>query len=280
MTRLVGLRSHAQIAPFRLHQPTTVAEALALQAAHPGAAFMAGGIDLIGRMKWGEVIPDVVHLGSVAGLADIAQDGASLRIGAGATHASIVESRTVAALLPDLAALWPLVANPRIRFAGTLGGNLMAGQAGYDGMPALLALGATLEGATVAGPLRIAAGTLLPPGALLTAALIPAGTWLLADRSLKPAIIAWLGLALAGDRVAAARLGLGAAHATAVGLDLPLAGTPVSALGAAAAEIGAWVAGAVPEPLGDSIASAPYRRRMAGVLARRLLIRAGARGEG
>lgn len=280
MTRLIGLRSHAQIAPFRLHQPGSVAEALALQAAHPGAAFMAGGLELIGRMKWGEVVPDVVHLGGVAGLAEITQDGASLRISAGATHAAIIDSPAVAALLPDLAALWPLVANPRIRFAGTLGGNLMAGQAGYDGMPALLALGATLEFATPSGAHRIAAGDPVPPGALLTAALVPAGTRLLTDRSLKPAIIAWLGLSVAEDRVTAARLGLGAAHTTAVGLDLPLAGTALSALGAAAAETGAWVAAAVPEPLGDSIASASYRRRMAGVLARRLLIRAGARGEG
>lgn len=280
MTRLVGLRSHAQIAPFRLHQPGSVAVALALHAAHPGAGFMAGGLDLIGRMKWGEAVPDVVHLGGIAGLAEIAWDGTALRIGAGATHAAIIDSPAIAALLPDLAALWPLVANPRIRFAGTLGGNLMAGQAGYDGMPALLALGATLECATPAGTLHVAAGQPLPAGALLTAALLPAGTRLLADRSLKPAILAWLGLSVAEGRVTAARLGLGAAHASAVGLDLPLVGTTLSALGGVAAEIGTWVATAVPEPVGDSIASASYRRRMAGVLARRLLIRAGAREEG
>jgi CO/xanthine dehydrogenase FAD-binding subunit len=240
---------------------------------------MAGGIELIGRLKWGELVPDVVHLGRVAGLAGIAAEHGVLRIGAGATHAAIAGSPAVAAMLPDLAALWPLVANPRIRFAGTLGGNLMAGQAGYDGMPALLALGASLELATAAGARRIAAGDPLPAGALLTAALLPAGTLLFADRSLKPAIIAWLGLSVAEGRVTAARLGIGAAHDAAVGLTLPVAGTPLGVLGGAAEALGAWVAAALPEPVSDSLASAAYRRRMAGVLARRLLIRAGARQE-
>lgn len=274
---LIALRGHGHIAPFRLHRPDAVAEAVALRAAHPGAAYMAGGLELIGRMKWGEEIPDIVHLGRVGGLAAIAAEDGVLRIGAGATHAAIAADPAVAALVPDLAALWPLVANPRIRFTGTLGGNLMSGQPGHDGLPALLALGARLDVALPDGhAAQVPAGTALPEGALVTAALVPAGTTLLAERSLKPAIIAWLGIATRGDgRVAAARLGLGGAHDAAVALDLPLAGTAVAALGQAAGEAGAWVEASVPEPRGDGVASAAYRRRMAGVLARRLLIRAG-----
>jgi carbon-monoxide dehydrogenase medium subunit len=267
----VALRSHAHIQPFRLHRPTGVAEAAAMQRAMPGAAFMAGGLELIGRMKWGEVVPDVIHLARVAGLADITTTAGGLRIGAGATHAAIAGNAVVAALLPDLAALWPLVANPRVRFSGTIGGNLCSGQSGYDGVPAMLALGASFE---MAG----GQGLMSTPGSgLLTALHLPAGTMLLTDRSLKPAIIAWLGLDLTQGRVRAARLAFGAAHAAAVMLELPLAGTPIAALADAAPATGAWVATALPEPLGDGLTSAAYRRRMAGVLARRLLIRAGAR---
>jgi carbon-monoxide dehydrogenase medium subunit len=257
----VALRSHSHIAPFRLHRPTTVAETVAMQAEMPEAVFMAGGLELIGRMKWGEVVADVIHLGRVAGLRDIAGFEGGLRIGAGASHAAIASHPDVAALQPDLAALWPHVANPRIRFAGTLGGNLRSGNAGYDGMPAMLALGARFESQC----------------ALLTGVVLPAQTMLLADRSLKPAIIAWLGLEMAGGLITAARLGLGGAHAAALALELPLAGTPLAALGDAAAEAGAWVATTLPEPVTDGLASATYRRRMAGLLARRLLIKAGAR---
>lgn len=229
-----------------------------MKSAMPGAQFMAGGIELIGRMKWGEVVEDVIHLGRVAGLADITATAGALRIGAGATHAAIAQSPVVAAALPDLAALWPEVANPRIRFTGTLGGNLMCRQPGYDGWPAMLALGAVPEGDT-----------------LLTAVTIPAGTMLLADRSLKPALIVWLGVSVSGGLVTAARLGVGGAHKAAVLLELPVVGTPLAAL--AAAEAADWATRHLPEPVTDSLASAAYRRRMAGVLARRLLLRAGAR---
>jgi len=275
---LPGLRSRSHIAPFRLHRPASTAAAVALREDLPGAEFMAGGLDLIGRMKWGEAIPDVLHLGGIPGLAAIARQGGGLRIGALATHAAIAAAPDVAAMLPDLAALWPLVANPRIRFTATLGGNIMAGHPGYDGLPALLALGARLEVATVAGTEEIAAADLGAAGSpLVTAALLPAGNWLLAERSLKPILIAWLGLAVTEGRVTAACLGLGGAHPAAMGLELPIAGTAVAALGGIAADTGDWVAAALPAPRSDGLGSAAYRRRMAGVLARRLLIRAGAR---
>lgn len=45
--------SHSAIAPFALHEPGTAHEAVALPAAHPAAAFLAGGVDLVllARMK-------------------------------------------------------------------------------------------------------------------------------------------------------------------------------------------------------------------------------------
>ncbi len=165
----------------------------------------------------------------------------------------------MARLVPDLAALWPQIANQGIRFTGTLGGSIAAGQSGYDGKPALLALGADMEQAGQG---------------LITAARIPANTWLFADRSLKPAIIAWLGVAVANGRIVRARMSFGGAHASAVALELPLAGTRP---GEASAEAAAFVLANLPEPRSDTLAFAAYRRRMAGVLTRRLLIRAGAR---
>ncbi len=37
-------------------------------AAGPGAVYMAGGIDVVNRMKSGFPVSDVIHLGRVAGL--------------------------------------------------------------------------------------------------------------------------------------------------------------------------------------------------------------------
>jgi len=39
------------IHPFHLHQPETVEAALALQAAHPGAPYLAGGTDLVANLR-------------------------------------------------------------------------------------------------------------------------------------------------------------------------------------------------------------------------------------
>src|ERR1700733_7392732 len=57
-------RSRKLIPPFRLHRPTNIAEAVAVKAAAgPGAVFMAGGIDVVSRMKFGAPVTDLIHLG-------------------------------------------------------------------------------------------------------------------------------------------------------------------------------------------------------------------------
>ena len=49
------------------------------------------------------------------------------------------------------AAAWSSIANPRIRFTGTLGGNLMAGRPRYEGAVLLSAAQARLEFASLTG---------------------------------------------------------------------------------------------------------------------------------
>jgi CO/xanthine dehydrogenase FAD-binding subunit len=50
---------------------------------------------------------------------------------------------------------------------------------------------------------------------------------------------------------------------------------PTAELGGLAADLASQVVSQMPEPVTDGKASAPYRRRMVGVLTRRLLIQAG-----
>lgn len=269
---LVALRSRRQIAPFTMHRPASVSEALALRGEPGVSAFLAGGIDLIDWLKYGNPVDRMIRLDGIPDLATITGDAQSLRIGAMATHAGIAASPLIRNVLPDLGSMWQVVANPRVRFTGTIGGNVMAGKSEYDGLPALMALGAVAE---VNGGAHVALGD-VDPHALLTAFVIPepAGLRLFADRSLRPALAVWLGLSTANDTVVSMRVAVGMAHpcpvCVTIELDLPLA-----SLGQAAAAIAAEVAGMLPEPASDGRAGAAYRRRMVGVLTRRILIRAG-----
>ena len=68
---LVGLRSRRHIAPFSLHRPETWDEAVALRRQPGSSAFLAGGIDLIDRLKHGHVIDRLIRLDGIPGLAEI-----------------------------------------------------------------------------------------------------------------------------------------------------------------------------------------------------------------
>jgi carbon-monoxide dehydrogenase medium subunit len=307
---LVALRSRRQIAPFTFHRPSTVAGALALHAEPGTNAFMAGGIELIDWMKYGHAVDRVIRLDGIPALSEITVGPDGLRIGAMATHSAIAASPAIHQALPDLAALWPAVANPRVRFTGTIGGNVMCGKADYDGLPALMALGAIYSVIAGEGPAdTVMAGegpgdtvmvgegrpsTSLPGavpigvdggpapamtvgGGLLTRFTIPgpSSKRLYADRSLRPALTLWLGLDIVGDGVKALRVAVGMAHSEPVCVTRPLEGLPMADLGHAAAIIAKDVAELLPEPVTDGRASASYRRRMVGVLTRRILIRAG-----
>lgn len=117
-----------RLPPFEYLRPRTVAEAAEMLAAHDGQALaMAGGSDLLPKMKRGQIEP--AYLVGLRGLPELAgisaeADG-SLRIGAGQTLAEVCEDPVVAALAPAVAAAARSVSTPQLRAAGTLGGNVM-----------------------------------------------------------------------------------------------------------------------------------------------------------
>src|SRR5882757_9904849 len=148
---LVGLRSRKHISPFELVRPASIDEACQALSAPGRSAVMAGGLDLIDRLKHGEAIDRVIHLAGVRELSGIRRDGDAISIGALTTHADVIGDSLLAGLLPDWPAIWRGIANPRVRHAGTLGGNLMSALPHYDAGPALLALGASAVATTVSG---------------------------------------------------------------------------------------------------------------------------------
>jgi carbon-monoxide dehydrogenase medium subunit len=274
---LIGLRSRKHIVPFDLVRPDNIAACLARMAEGKRSVLMAGGLDLIDRMKSGEAYDTVVSLSGIPDLKGIHTEGDTIRVGALTTHAALSRDPIIEESLPDLARLWREIANPRVRHTGTVGGNLMSGLPHYDAMPALMALGAT---ATIASPAngtqQVALDELPGSRALLVNIAIPAaGARLVADRSLHPSVAVYAGATIAAGTIMTLRVAIGGAFARARAVTLPAQNIPQASLGTQAAAFARMVTDALPEPLTDGFASGGYRRRMIGVLTRRSLVRLG-----
>src|ERR1700760_4792910 len=144
---------------FDYHRPRSVQEAVGLLAQYgdDGRA-LAGGHSLIPMMKLRLATP--AHLIDLAGLADlkgIRVDGGDVVIGAMTTQHELIASDVLAQKLPIIRETSLLIADPRVRSVGTLGGNGANGDPGND-MPALMmCLGAIYEISGKAGERRVAA---------------------------------------------------------------------------------------------------------------------------
>jgi len=279
---LVGLRSRKHIPSFDLVRPASVEDACRALAAPGRCVVMAGGLDLIDRMKAGASVDRVIHLTGVREFSGIRRDGDTIMIGALTTHAELARSALLADLIPDFPAIWRTIANPRVRFVGTLGGNLMAAMPQYDAWPALLALGADVVVFDRSGaPAALELPALQDRDDILLGQIRIGTTFrrqrLLADRSLHPIVSVYLGASIDNGKVLSARIAAGCAHAQAVVAELQVSGIPVASLGSDAGELARTVAGSLPTPISDGLASASYRRRMIEVLSRRLLIKLGSR---
>ena len=207
-------RSRKLIREFRLHRPRSAMEAVALKAAAgAGAVFMAGGIDVVNRMKFGASVTEVIHLGRLACLDRIEEREGELHLGALVTHDRLATAPQVAARVPSLTQTWPDVANIRIRCKGTIGGNIMAGDPTYDFALAAMAAEAQLHFLALDGSTTVIAALdgVAEQVGLLTAIVLPTGTKvrLLFDRSLRPIVTLALGLTLstAASPVAGRRSG-------------------------------------------------------------------------
>jgi 4-hydroxybenzoyl-CoA reductase subunit beta len=107
-------------------EPKTLAEACSLLAAHGAkGAIIAGGTDLVVRMKYGVTTPDfLISIKRVAGLGEIGRVGEELRIGAAATLTDIQRSAMVREHFPILVEAALGVGAAQLQNMGTMGGNI------------------------------------------------------------------------------------------------------------------------------------------------------------
>jgi xanthine dehydrogenase small subunit len=127
----------------RFHAPRTVDELAAVLVANPDATILAGGTDVgLWVTKQHRRLDPVVFVGEVADLATIVEGPDAIDVGAGASWTDVMP--VLARHWPSLGELLRRFASVQIRNTGTLGGNVANGSPIGDGMPALIALGATL----------------------------------------------------------------------------------------------------------------------------------------
>ncbi len=283
--------------PFSYHRPTTVADAVKLLSTlGDEARALAGGHSLVPMMKLRLATPDhLVDLHGIDTLRGIRRDGNKVVIGAMTTQHELLASGEIAKSLPILHETALLIADPQVRYRGTIGGNVANGDPGND-MPALmLTLGASyrLEGS--GGGRDIAASefyqgayfTALEPGEILTAISIPvpaAGAGY-AYEKLKRKIgdyataAAAVVLTMSGGKVASCAIGLTNLHET------PLLATDAAkavmgtSLDDAALKKAAAAAVAIMSPAADARGPVEYRKHVGGIMVMRALTRAAARAK-
>ena len=170
--------------PFAYARPTSLDEAVALLAERgPEARVLAGGTDLIIRLRDGSMAPSlVVDVKRIPELAPgIRVDDGRLVIGATTVMTDIARHPVVRRDLAALADAAAVVGSVQVRNRATLAGNVCNASPAADTAPALLVHGAVVVAAGPGGMRRIllddlfvrSGVTTLAPGELVIALEIP-----------------------------------------------------------------------------------------------------------
>jgi carbon-monoxide dehydrogenase medium subunit len=232
----------------------------------------------------------LIDLHGIAALKGISRNGSNLVIGAMATQHELLASDEVAKSMPILHEAALLIADPQVRYRGTIGGNVANGDPGND-MPALMmTLGATyrLEGA--GGARDIAAAdfyqgayfTALEPGEILTSVSVPvpAAGHGYAYEKLKRKVgdyataAAAVVLTMSGGKVATCSIGLTNVHETPLLAADAAKAVIGTSLDAATLKRAAAAASAIMSPAADARGPVEYRKHVGGIMVTRALQRA------
>ena len=282
---------------FSYHRPASVADAVKLLAdLGEDARPLAGGHSLVPMMKLRLATPaHLIDLHGIAGLKGISRDGNNLVIGAMTTQHDLLASDEIAQSAPILHETALLIADPQVRYRGTIGGNVANGDPGND-MPALMmTLGATYRLEGPGGTRDVAAAdfyqgayfTALEPGEILTSVSFPAPVagHGYAYEKLKRKVgdyataAAAVVLTMAGGKVVTCVIGLTNVHET------PLLATDAanavigSSLDPATLKKASAAASAIMSPAADARGPVEYRKHVGGIMVTRALQRAAAKAK-
>lgn len=130
-----------------LYEAASVAEAIELRRAHPEARLIAGGSDLLVKIRDGKLTgAELISIRGIAELAGVCEmpDG-TLKIGPLTSFSQLAADTLIRERMPVLGEAADEVGGPQIRNIGTIGGNVCNGITSADSASTLMALGAVLR---------------------------------------------------------------------------------------------------------------------------------------
>ncbi len=274
---------------MRYESPESVDGAVALLAnGTADARDLAGGTDLLVQLRAGLVEPElVVDIKNIRKAREISSEKGGYRVGAAASGAELGEHAALKRAWPGVVEAVELIGSTQIQGRASMGGNLCNASPAADCVPALIAAAAVC---TVAGPggqrevavEEICTGpgqTSLGKGEFVISFFFPERLPRCGDAYLRFIPRTEMDIAVVGAGVnlsldesgvcSAARVALGAVAPTA--MLVPEAGAALVGTRVQDADLDAMAAAASAacKPIDDKRGTVEYRRKVAGVLARR-----------
>jgi len=274
---------------MRYEAPQTVENAVALLAGARGSAqVLAGGTDLLVRMKSGFAEPDlIVDIKRIPAMKTVKKEAGGWRIGAAVAGAELSEHAGVCADWPGVVEALDLIGSTQIQGRATLAGNLCNASPAADSVPALVAAGAVVR---VVGPKgardveveKIPTGpgkTSLAKGEIVESIFLPKRGKRGGDAYLRFIPRTEMDIAVVGcgvnltldakGKCTAARVSLGAVAPTVLLVDKAAKALIGTTVDDAALEKLAAACSAAAKPIDDKRGTVEFRKRIAGVLAKR-----------
>ncbi len=274
---------------MRYERPTSLKQASTLLAKEKGSAYvLAGGTDLLVRLRTGFIEPDlVVDIKRIPATREIASVAGGFRIGAAVTGAELGEHAKLKKAWPGVVEAANLIGSKQVQGRCTMTGNLCNASPAADSVPALVAAGAK---AVIVGPkgkrtipveqVPVAPGkTSLKKGEIIESLLLPKRPPRSGDAYLRFIPRTEMDIAVVGVGISVtldakgvctdARVSLGAVAPTVLLVPEAAKALIGTKMDKAALDALAKACSAACRPIDDKRGTREYRIKVAGVLARR-----------
>lgn len=275
---------------MRYIRPLSIEDAVGQMAGSAGtAAILAGGSDLLVRMKGGFIEPElIVDIKAIEGLSEIRETAEGFSIGAAVPCAVLGENAALKKAWPGVVEAAKLIGSKQVQGRCTIVGNLCNASPAADSVPAMVAAGARAVVAGPAGKRTIAVEsvptgpgrTSLAKGEIIEAILLDKRPPRSGDAYLRfiprtemDIAVVSAGVNLALDEhgvVKSARVTLGAAAPTVLLVEEAAEVLIGSKLDEPTLERLAKVCSGACRPIDDKRGTIEFRRKVAGVLAKRV----------
>lgn len=279
----------SEMGEMHYEAPTTLAAAVALLAGANGRAnVLAGGTDLLIRMRAGLVEPGLlVDLKGIPELTSIASENGGYRFGAAVPCIELLEHEALAKDWPGVIDGIKFIGSIQVKGRATVGGNLCNASPAADSVPPLIAAGAIVRiigpnGKREAPVENVAVGpgkTSLAAGEIVTSFLLPRRPPCSGDAYLRFTPRTEMDIAVVGAGVSLtldesgvcrqARVCLGAVAERALLVPEAAAELIGNKVDAATFKRLAAAASAACRPIDDKRGTKEFRIKIAGVMARR-----------